>query len=95
MDDVFKNLLTAVSQSSLVFWQLWCWALAGVHFTVLSGGTETPHNLPCSPAQTVSGHEPKHVLHEPPTVYWLVMCVNLTHARVISEEGVLVEEMPT
>ena len=57
MDDVFKNLLTAVSQSSLVFWQLWCWALAGVHFTVLSGGTETPLNLPQGVLEVLLCHQ--------------------------------------
>lgn len=53
VDNGFKNLLTAVSESSLVLGQLWWRALAGVHFTVLGGGTETPHNFPCGPEQTV------------------------------------------
>jgi hypothetical protein len=46
-------------------------------------------------AEQARGSKPvKNIPPMPSHVYWLVLCVNLTPAGVITEKGASVEEMP-
>jgi hypothetical protein len=40
------------------------------------------------------GSSVREQIIEPETLYWLVLCVNLTQTVVTTEKGDLVEEMP-
>ena len=48
----------------------------------------------CSSGQGKEGIPPSHSALQRKMGYWLILCVNLTQAGVITEEGASLEEMP-